>query len=393
MPLVQFTPFTSQVEPTLWHAYSQRKLNEIRLEDESIPFSAEYAPAKRVWDKVSESYVGLGCRLRLDAAGLGHASSSTSAMVVRIPGTLKNFNTLEEFKQADKQAYLYRVADAIWDAVHTDTASFDVNALNQALLLTYMDLKSYRYYYWFAFPALITREAPWHLDGEWQSCVEAYGDAWFAARAEQLLDRAHMPAWLVMADEGGAWRFSRLADGERYCRETPVDKQTLLFIDPSPHAQSPGWPLRNMLTYLSVRFSISRIRVICWKDSLASPDHGAPSSVVGTIFQEGERRAARVTYRPGTMLPDAVGWERNAQERLAPKLISLGAMLDPKMCVVDSGATDRRLAEHAVDLNLKLMRWRAMPELDLGTIQSTKALIIGAGTLGSYMARTLMVRA
>ena len=31
--------------------------------------------------------------------------------------------------------------------------------------------------------------------------------------------------------------------------------------------------------------------------------------------------------------PEAVGWERNAQGKLAPKLVSLGAMLDPNVYV------------------------------------------------------------
>lgn len=50
-----------------------------------------------------------------------------------------------------------------------------------------------------------------------------------------------------------------------------------------------------------------------------------------------------------------------------------------------------RLAEQAVDLNLKLMRWRIMPALDLEKIAGTKCLLLGAGTLGCYVARGLLV--
>ena len=50
-----------------------------------------------------------------------------------------------------------------------------------------------------------------------------------------------------------------------------------------------------------------------------------------------------------------------------------------------------RLAAQAVDLNLKLMRWRILPQLDLEKMSSARCLLLGAGTLGCYVSRVLMV--
>lgn len=49
------------------------------------------------------------------------------------------------------------------------------------------------------------------------------------------------------------------------------------------------------------------------------------------------------------------------------------------------------LAEQAIDLNLKLMRWRLLPSLDLEKVSATKCLLLGAGTLGCFAARALLV--
>ena len=96
--------------------------------------------------------------------------------------------------------------------------------------------------------------------------------------------------------------------------------------------------------------------------------------------------------------PTAVGWEKNVQGKLGPRVADLAPMMDPTRCVscqalrsVSELTCRCSLADQAVDLNLKLMRWRILPALDLDKIAGTKCLLLGAGTLGCYVARTLMV--
>ena len=41
-----------------------------------------------------------------------------------------------------------------------------------------------------------------------------------------------------------------------------------------------------------------------------------------------------------------------------------------------------KIVENAADLNLKLMKWRQVPDLDLLTPQNTSVLLVGSGSLG-----------
>jgi len=49
-----------------------------------------------------------------------------------------------------------------------------------------------------------------------------------------------------------------------------------------------------------------------------------------------------------------------------------------------------RIAENAVDLNLKLMKWRLVPDIDLEVVKNCKCLLIGSGSLGCQVARNLL---
>lgn len=60
---------------------------------------------------------------------------------------------------------------------------------------------------------------------------------------------------------------------------------------------------------------------------------------------------------PGFTPAAAGGWEPNERGRLGVRTADLGPAMDPA-----------RLAESAVELNLRLMRWRAAPTLDVGAI-------------------------
>lgn len=80
----------------------------------------------------------------------------------------------------------------------------------------------------------------------------------------------------------------------------------------------------------------------------------------------GDLEAAKAAWLPDRV--GSVGWEPNAAGKPGPRMANLSSVLDPA-----------RLAENSVRLNIKLMRWRALPTLDVDLLSQTKCLLLGAG--------------
>lgn len=60
----------------------------------------------------------------------------------------------------------------IWDSIITKK---DTSLLNRFFLITYADLKKYKYYYWFSFPAFVSKPA-WEIEGEgWTAAADELG--------------------------------------------------------------------------------------------------------------------------------------------------------------------------------------------------------------------------
>ena len=144
------------------------------------------------------------------------------------------------------------------------------------------------------------------------------------------------------------------------------------FRDPSSLATNPGWPLRNLLALIAYHHKdlLPGLSVLCWRDGTRDGRRFVSKSLLFTI-----KSAAFDTDQP-----KCVGWEKNERGKMGPRVVNLSAMMDAK-----------KLAESAVDLNLKLMKWRLLPEIDLDACHSAKCLLFGAGTLGCNVARGLMV--
>ncbi|KAH9309940.1 hypothetical protein KI387_037851 [Taxus chinensis] len=291
-----------------------------------------------------------------------------------VPGILYNTNTLESFKALDRHSLLNLEVEKIWEDIHSGRVEEDSSLLCRFLLISFADLKKWSFYYWFAFPALVLeppatftklQRASDFFSLQESTALLAACNGW---RQSKLT--AGVPFFLVQIIPNVDVRLRPLKDWEACQQEG--GKVLLGFYDPCHFLSNPGWPLRNLIAFAAARWGLENVTVLCYREKGGSGDlqQCLVADVSVSLTQD---------WSDTKSIPKAVGWERNNQGKMAPRRISLASQMDPK-----------RLAISAADLNLKLMRWRLLPSLNLPLLAATKCLLLGAGTLGCQVARNLM---
>ncbi|XP_050368472.1 ubiquitin-like modifier-activating enzyme atg7 [Argentina anserina] len=371
--ILQFAPFQSSVDEGFWHRLSSLKLNKFGIDDSPIPITGFYAPC-------SHSRVSNHLTLLAESLPSDSSEESSEPAVSRgnrnrcsVPGILYNTNTVESFHALDKQGLLKAEARKIWEDIQNGKALEDSSVLSRFLLISFADLKRWSFHYWFAYPALVLdppatlvnlKPASQVFSVEEAESVTSVLNDW---RGSSLT--TDVPFFLVVIGSNSCASIKHLRDWES-CQSASYQKVLFGFYDPSHLPKNPGWPLRNLLALIGSRWDLKSVSFLCYRETRGFADLGL--SLVGE---------AQITVQQGWgdyHTPNAVGWELNKGKR-APRCISLAKSMDPT-----------RLAVSAADLNLKLMRWRALPSLNLSTLSSLKCLLLGAGTLGCQVARMLM---
>ncbi|GAA5885007.1 hypothetical protein JCM16303_006514 [Sporobolomyces ruberrimus] len=370
-PPLQFLPLSTSISPSFWHALTSLKLHHLKLSQDPVPIHGYYSKSKRVKDRMhGDELVGITSGLELDQDSFSDSDStqvgqhhSNNSGRIRLNGTLRNFNTIEEFKQCDKAQLAQEAAEQIWSQVISTSEAPFVETLNPFLIVTFADLKKYKYYYWACFPALVQKPG-WELASE---------QGWSNVNIPRDLP-LESGATLARPSANGVevLQYAPLKDFASFWANTPPDSRTLVYLDPSSHTSAPGWTLRNLLSYLSLSPAAASLSLTSLKLLLVRE-----TSAISTEIRLKSSSGSSASVE--SKMPSVVGWEKNPQGSLGPRMADLGPLMDPV-----------RLADQAVDLNLQLMRWRILPELDLDKVKKTRCLVLGAGTLGCYVSRTLM---
>ncbi|KAH7119106.1 autophagy-related protein 7 [Dendryphion nanum] len=393
MTTLKFAPWKSDVDVQFYAALAHIKINHDRLDDSARKVLGLY-------DVRPADHETRSNRMQIHPNAL--TSDDTPVNYFRGEGIIKNFNTMEEYKNADRAAVLERAAQTIWEAINDGSIYECPSLLSSFTLITFANLKKYIFTYHFGFPA-IQSDPPWKQVGElsklttkettqlvdavqtWRYSSDARQRGFFLAkRVREDSDAAKEQPETSVEDMGYRWVVGRLDAYEKGFFDG-VDKSDrfISFADPSTYANNPGWMLRNLLVLMRHRWQLSEAQILCYRDTHLRRDQA--NSFIMQVQSETPSDATSnpledASLRPRTpKLPKVTGWERNDAGKLLSRSVDLSEYMD-----------ERKLADQAVDLNLKLIKWRIAPGIDLDVIKNCKCLLLGAGTLGSYVSRTLM---
>lgn len=356
--IIQYVPFMSFVHPSFWHTLTELKLDVDKLNETT----------KQVYGRFS--YRGdIAAVFEVDGTSFNKVPEDEQ-QYTNVRGTIMNKNTIEEFKAIDKAALLNTVGKKIWTSLKQNTWIQNPSELLHFIVLSFADLKKFHYYYWFAFPA--PNQPTVYIKEKSASITSLLNNKQIESFAQsyKTFDKEQKCFFAITKQEDTVV-IKTLSSSLEVNKPVPNDSNTyFVFNDPS-NGSNPGWPLRLFLAALLdhcpalVGTDIKVIGLRC------NPTGGVENSKVFSVAVPKDVKSVEAA--------GWVGWERNDKGNFGPKLANMSASLDPVI-----------LADASSDLNIKLMKWRLVPDLDVDVMKTTKCLLLGAGTLGCHVARDLL---
>ncbi|CAK9057641.1 Ubiquitin-like modifier-activating enzyme ATG7 (ATG12-activating enzyme E1 ATG7) (Autophagy-related protein 7) (APG7-like) (mAGP7) (Ubiquitin-activating enzyme E1-like protein) [Durusdinium trenchii] len=356
-PDVGFWQELSQRKLDLWRAWTEDPGDGDGLDSSNVPVTAFYEASQA-------SRVPAKCFLQKDA----FQDTRVPVGAVKVVGELKNFNTEEEFRaflgNADARQSCLAEAREIRGIHRAGQLSKSTPLAKRLLLCSFADLKKYHYSYLLTLPALKTPK-PWQRVRE---PIEDLGPEVLALVAKGLREKDFDGLCLLTRAADVGWSLRPMADLLNVKVESE-DDLILVFVDPSSE-EAPAWSLQNALVLLA-KHRPGRRRVLAFR--------GLEKGVTAPFAERMGRpqlRSLLFRYALDAEMESSgdcrAGWSKIAT-------VDLTRFLDSKM-----------VAANAVDLNIKLMKWRVLPGLEPDRLKELRVLLLGAGTLGCGVARALM---
>lgn len=238
-------------------------------------------------------------------------------------GIIRNFNTIEEFRQIDKPAHIERAGRTIWDAINDGTIYSCPSLLSSFSAICFADLKKYKFTYHIAYPA-IHSDPQWRLLSPedkmesgitklkeketeqlvdavqtWRYSVDSRQHGFFLAKrlrkdvleAEWRMGRGEIEEeeedgnmWKPkvpkvsrsssLSEMGFLWHVGSLASYENgFFDNAEYGDRYVCFADPSTYPNNPGWMLRNLLVLVRQRWHLDKTQIMCYRDTHVRRDY------------------------------------------------------------------------------------------------------------------------
>lgn len=217
------------------------------------------------------------------------------------------------------------------------------------LILSFADLKKYKFHYWFAFPAIPTQPS-WVPAAQTSAPPKESSDEpsipgsrrLSSKESSSLVEAVQTWRYGLDARQHGFFLARKESDGEIHWKVASLESYEsgffdgakpddcyVCFADPSNYPDAPGWMLRNLLALVRHRWKLQKVQILCYRDVQSRRDAGRSFSVT---LQIDPSKAAQVdtTQESHDQMPKPTGWERNSSGKLAGRLVDLAAYMDPR---------------------------------------------------------------
>ncbi|CAI2360708.1 unnamed protein product [Moneuplotes crassus] len=362
-PKLDFQKIDAQIDVSFWMKYNKLKLDKFKLSTDPVPIYGSYQ-LPMVQDLPRD--------LTIDEYSIEHKDKKTQGGLLesRFEGLLLNTNTIEEFKTLDintksKELLSEQFIKDILEEKWLDTPEI----LNKFLLLSFADLKKYVYQYAYhtlviddsVFQVTVSRSKLLHKQYKKdKEGLDKIVNAFLTYISNKEEDKSFNTPFIVCSEETGE------VVTLKHALEDP-SKHIIFMIDPSP--KLPSIILKNLLFAFSTKISeATTFRLISLRDKISRK---------GEQFEPKHSLYFEVSIDPSKV-------DQETSLAFTPwsgknNLLDLKGIFDPES-----------LAKSAVGLNLKLMKWRMVPDLDLEVAEEKKILLLGSGSLGCQIARNLL---
>lgn len=330
-----YIPPTPTIETAFWHSLAQQKIDNLKLDDRQLPIKLELPNLTELDDPaVNKIYINF------DAFDSGNENDTN------IFGYLKNENTIEAFKKSSKQGLIDEIGKNIFE--NLENLRQNPNKLFGFFLYSFVDLKKWHFSYWPGFASINSKI--------------------FEHSIEEIENLPHLV--LKNPSNHNFFVYNNSSSNEDKILPLPekfkAENYSFAFNDTTTNPQAVSLVARNFAFFIYKYYNLTSFQMLAYRGPKI------PSKLLKfTISSSLPTESSNLKF---------TGWCKNPSTgKLQSSKIDLSSMMNKE-----------KLASDAANLNLKLMKWRVAPNLDLEKIQSRKALLLGAGTLGSNVARNLI---